>query len=246
MKTHSGILSIQPGLYGLSYFLRHPDGDRYRFIPYEAAVPADLNEILEKIYREDWQDLSPATVRVFHHNRLHTLVPEELFVAGKEKDFLQYNVRLLPTDTVETDKNLPFETVNIYVPYENVNNFFVDKFGEIDYFHSATPFLTYMATAHDPEKTEVFVRFFPSDFQMAVLHKNRLEFYNTFPMQNMDDFLYYFFYVWEKKELNGREPEVHLIGNADRIAAAEAELKTFWPHIHRHEEAEKYILNQPL
>ena len=241
METNSALLSIQTGLYGLSFYMEQNGDGIFNRIPYETATVSGLDEILEKITDELWRNFHPAKVVVLHHHELNAFVPAELFVPEKAKEFLRYNVKLLPSDTVEADTGLPYDTVNVFVPYENVNNFFIDRFGEIEFHHSASAFLKY-AAGLTAGQTDVFVRFSEKDFQMLILNPDELLFYNRFPMETQDDFLYYFFFVWEKRELNRLAPQVFLLGDEKQRLAARENLRDFITGVHELPEAEKEIL----
>ncbi len=238
------LLSIQVGLYGLSFLSVQGDHSFFRQIPYWAESPFAFDEVLNKIYKENWTDIKPDQLIVFHDNDLNTMVPRNLFEPSQADVYLKNTVKLLPGDTISYDENLPDDTVNVYVPFENVNNFFLDRFGEFDFFHFASSLLIYSYRLHDRSQTEIFTRITSKNFQILVWKQGRLIFYNTFPKENIDDFLYYFFFVWEQHELKSLNPAVKLISDKETADDILKNLNEFIEKTEYISDAEKKLLLQ--
>ena len=68
-------------------------------------------------------------VTIVHNNDLSTLVPEELFNKNHVADYLKFNSKILKSDFIAYDSILENSSVNVYVPYININNYIYDKFG---------------------------------------------------------------------------------------------------------------------
>jgi len=245
MKSVSAEMSIQAGLYGLSFLYRHGREEIFRRISYGAGSAAALTSLLEQIRQEHWREIRPGKIRVLHENDLAVSVPRSLYNEKNKRLFLDKAVKLFPSDTVEADEISSFDVRQVYVPYENVNNFFVEHFGEIEYYHASSPFLAYAADTLTEEGVSVAARLVPRGFQMAVWEPGKLLFYNRFPMQNVDDFLYYFFFVWEKWELQNRHPAVTLLTPDEGAEEIEKNLEVFLPRFEV-KKVEKEILSRVL
>ena len=63
------------------------------------------------------------------------MVPNELYDEKLNKDYLKYNCDLIDNDTTAVDEIIELDIKNIYVPYENINNFLIETFGSFDFFH---------------------------------------------------------------------------------------------------------------
>jgi hypothetical protein len=215
------------GLYGLSFLMEHEDRRIYKHFSYEAGNPAAITGFLEK-WARDWEEFRRLERPVlYHHNDLNLFVPSEIYRPGEEKNLLDYNVKILPGDTFSADMALPGGVVNVYVPFENVNNFFLEFFDEVEFYHSASPFYAYAQKLHNASRTEIFVRLMEKEFQYLILDKGNFMFFNTFRMENTDDFLYYFFFVWEETGMNARKPGIFLLGPDDKIPSVQEALKDF-------------------
>ncbi|NPA43004.1 MAG: DUF3822 family protein [Chlorobi bacterium] len=238
-------MSIQAGLYGLSFYIYNKGVEIIDRIPYTAARPEDLDRELARVYAENLAEFRPERLILLHQNALNTLVPASLFDPAKAAEYLKFNVPLQPTDTIEADTDLPFDTVNVYVPYENLNNFFIDKWGGVEYYHAASPFVIYASRRAEAEGTDVFVRFFTREFQMLIVKDGKLLFYNTFPYENTDDFLYYFFFAWEETQTPS-DARIRLTGHTPAAWEARKQLEDFQPGAEVDTGGEKEILKALL
>ena len=85
---------------------------------------SSLLDLLKKTLSEF--DLSNVLkVKLILNNKLSTLVPNELYDEKLNKDYLKYNCDLIDNDTTAVDEIIELDIKNIYVPYENINNFLV-------------------------------------------------------------------------------------------------------------------------
>ena len=75
-------------------------------------------------------------VIVIHDNNLNTFVPNSLFDASYLASYLQYTTKVFETDFFAFDELSNYEMNNVYIPYVNMNNFFIDQYGSFDYKHT--------------------------------------------------------------------------------------------------------------
>ena len=97
----------------------------------------DISSILDLLKKTLSEfDLSNVLkVKLILNNKLSTLVPNELYDEKLNKDYLKYNCDLIDNDTTAVDEIIELDIKNIYVPYENINNFLIETFGSFDFFH---------------------------------------------------------------------------------------------------------------
>ena len=69
---------------------------------------------------------------------LLAFVPSPMFDGTQMDSFLKHHVDLRPSDFITHDKLDFLETVNVYVPFVNVNNMLLDAFGQFSYFHASS------------------------------------------------------------------------------------------------------------
>ena len=226
MQPSQKRLSIQAGLYGLSYFLENGPVHAYDRRNFRVSGPAGIEPHLRSVLDELMVDNDIEQVRIFHHNPWNVWVPLALFDERQADKYLQTHIRLFRSDAPAWDVFEDAGVVNVYLPMVNLNNILLDYVKEIDFYHSAGMLQQY-AWKHFPEDLQwrVLVRTSGGDFQIGAWQGRRLKFFNTFRMENTDDFLYYFFFVWEKNQWDRHRPEIILTGpGAHRLYD---ELKSF-------------------
>ena len=214
-------LSIQAGLYGLSFLINDGGREHWEYLDFEASHPPAIEP-----YLHDWlrrhQDLlqrKPA-VTLVHHHPWYAWVPQAYFQPDKAMLYLQAHIHLLETDRPAYDTTPGSDRVNVYIPMVNLHNLLLDYTPEIHYYHSATLLDRYaLETAGEITEPRIIVRSGKRDFQTGIWEGNRLLFFNTFPAETTDDFLYYFLFAWEKTGMDKREPDILLTGpRAERWA----------------------------
>ena len=216
-------LSIQAGLYGLSFLLRDGETDIYQSVSYRASHPVAIEQHLKNLLETHRHSLdTESPVRLIHHHPWNTWVPEKYFEPSHAQWFIRTATPLLDTDTLSFDQTPGAGRVNVYVPMVNLNNLLLNYFPEIEFYHSATMMDRY-ALRHFPDdgRRHVWAHSGRQDFQLGIWEGKELKFFNTFPMENTDDFLYYFFFVWEKTGMkNVPAPDILITGpEAEKWAA---------------------------
>ena len=134
------ILSIQVSLNGLSFcVLNHDDDSISFFISEDFKKRINPSELLEHIeaYFNSKTELQGSfkTVNLIYDNELSTLVPKSLFDEEHLADYLKFNSRILQNDVMTHDSIDINESICVYVPYMNINNYLYDKFGAFEYRH---------------------------------------------------------------------------------------------------------------
>ncbi|NPA46408.1 MAG: DUF3822 family protein [Chlorobi bacterium] len=208
-------LSIQAGLYGLSFFLAGGEDDIYRTLRFRAHHPVAVERYLKEILHTHRHlfDENTRAVLIHHHN-WYTWVPEAYFDETRPGLYIRTTTPLLETDTLSFDRHSSAGRVNVYIPMVNLNNLMLDYFPEIEFYHSATLADRY-AFQHFPDdrKRRLWVRSFDEGFQLGIWEGRKMLFFNSFPMETTEDFLYYFFFAWEKTGLkSGEQAEIMITG----------------------------------
>ncbi len=217
--TNSKDLSILVSMYGLSFMIYNQDTNEKKFFEYtfEAYNPSILQKKLQEILDERTilQDAFKS-IRFIHHNQLNTLVPESYFDPENFAVLLQQQVKLLPNDQINYDEIKALHLYNIYVPYKNIAKSFTENTQNIVHKHSASEFLTAIMEEKKQAKNlpvfEIYLNIFPNDFQIAVFKNEKLQLYNAFSFQNIDEFLYYLFFIVETLEIKETRAQFYIMG----------------------------------
>ena len=94
-----------------------------------------IKKILEIINIDFYNVVEP---KFIFDNNYYIFVPDSLYIKGKEKTFLKFNVGLESDDYVTTDSIEKLNIYNIYLPYVNINNYLIEKFKKLEFYHYNT------------------------------------------------------------------------------------------------------------
>ena len=210
LKESKKKLSIQIDLNGLSFSVLDNSNKRISslktFAKERILTPLELLDFLKFIIdTEHLKDKSFDSVTIIYKNELSTLVPKELFDEEFIADYLKFNNKILPTDFISFDE-LNNQTVNVFVPLVNINNFIYDTFGTFTYKHFSTVYIDYVLNnLINYQDTKMFVNVDENLFEILVVKDGKLVFFNTFNYSTEEDFIYYILFTAEQLKLN---PEV--------------------------------------
>ena len=153
-------------------------------------------------------------VLVIHSNNLSTFVPAPLFDENYLGSYLQYNTKVFETDFFAFDEISNYEINAVYIPYVNMNNFFIDKFGSFEYKHANSILVTKLLDASKNIDTKkMMVHFNSTHFEIVVIQNQKLLLFNSFEYQTPEDFIYYILFTAEQLNLNPENFPLELIGN---------------------------------
>ena len=212
-------LSIQISLSGLSFCTLQRDSKTITSLK-EYVFEKKLNphEVLDKLKHlfnsEKTLQSNFNNVVVIHANELSTLVPKPLFSEAHLADYLKFNAKILRSDFITFDTVDINESVNVYVPYVNINNFIYDAFGAFTYKHSSTILIEQLLIAEkNSRNTKMYVHVGTDHFELLVIDKGKLLLYNTFEFNSEEDFIYYILFTSEQLNLNPETLQLVFLGN---------------------------------
>ncbi|AXT20174.1 DUF3822 family protein [Flavobacteriaceae bacterium AU392] len=212
-------LSIQVSLSGLSFCILNWSSST--FIYYKSVrfdkkrTPSQvLDKLIHCFNNEELLQQQFKNVIVIHNNELSTFVPKPLFSKEHLADYLKFNSKILKTDFIAYDEILINDSINIYVPYVNINNYLYDKFGEFEFKHTSSILLeSILNLEKNSTSHKVIINVSETHFELFALNKHQLLLYNIFEFHTKEDFIYYILFTLEQLELNPEEVKVILSGN---------------------------------
>ncbi len=156
-------------------------------------------------------------VNVIHQNELSTLVPRDLYDENQKANYLKFNAKILKTDYITEDDISINESVNIYIPYVNINNYIFDTFGEFTYKHSSTILIdSILQRTTTGSNSEVFVHVDETMLEILVVNEGQLQLFNVFEYYSKEDFIYYILFVFEQLELDVETIAIQLSGKIEK------------------------------
>ncbi|NNK60528.1 MAG: DUF3822 family protein [Flavobacteriaceae bacterium] len=218
-ELSSHILSIQVSLNGLSFCMLESDSNTIIYFRSESFQkklnPQELLERLDMIINED-SELSKSiqSVKVIYANELSVLVPNSLFNEEHLADYLKFNTRILQTDFLAFDAIPSNDSMCVYVPYVNINNYLYEKFGAFNYMHASSILIeTILNLEKNAEEQKMYVHVGIKYFEIVVVDNNSLILYNTFEFKTKEDFIYYILFTAEQLQLNPETIQLALLGH---------------------------------
>ncbi len=214
-------LSIQVSLSGLSFCILNIETNTITYLKnFAFKKKLNPNQVLDKLqhYFNTESELKESfdEVIVVHKNELSTLVPKALFNEDNLADYLKFNNKILSTDFITFDEISLHDSINIYVPYININNYLYDIFGEFTYKHFSTILIEeILKIEKNTESPKMYLNICNEYFEVVVVEKGKLKFLNTFEYYTKEDFIYYILFTAEQLGLNPESFELIFTGNID-------------------------------
>ena len=212
-------LSIQVSLNGLSFCVfdtLHNKPIALQNIHFDSFQRSNkIEDLFASVFREH-PELSHQydEIMVLHSNNLSTFVPTALFDEEFLGSYLQYNTKVFETDFFTFDELNNYEMNTVYIPYVNMNNFFIDQFGSFDYKHSNSILVSkLLELSKNNEERKMFVHVNESHFEIVVVQNQKLHLFNSFDYKTPEDFIYYILFTAEQLQLNPENFKLEVLGN---------------------------------
>jgi len=219
-ETH---LSIQLSLNGFSFCVLDKTYDLVQKLvhhPFEnpAAGPEELLARIQNIFdKEKLLQQKYGSVNVSHINELSSLVPKAFFDESKLKDYIRYSSKTFDNDYIVWDEIENHDLINVYIPFVNVNNFLLERFGSFEYKHFSTVLIkNLLSTYRYSEHPHIFIHRDKSRIYVIGISDNKLQLYNSFPFKTKEDFLYYLLFTAEQLGMDPETFELVLSGDIDK------------------------------
>jgi hypothetical protein len=214
-------LSIQVSLTGLSFCCFDTLNNTvtsFNEVHFDTFHKATKIEDLFADAFRDYPELKEAydEILVIHNNNLSTFVPTALFDENFLGSYLQYNTKVFETDFFAFDEIPNYQMNAVYIPYVNINNFFIDQFGSFDYKHANSILVSKLLVASkNKDEKKMFIHINSGHFEIIVVQNQKLLLFNSFDYNTPEDFLYYILFTAEQLNLNPENFPLELIGTID-------------------------------
>lgn len=144
-----------------------------------------------------------------------TLVPTAFYTENKKEEFLNFNhIVDLNENKVLVDHLRSVDSYLLYAVNSKLNKVFDQFFPGNKIMCSGTVFLNSVFTEIPSLTNSVAINIRESFFELLIFN-NGLKFYNIFPYQGVDDFLYFLLAGCEQNKVNPSFSELFIVGNCD-------------------------------
>ena len=189
------------------YVFNEPNNSPQRLIANISSIFSN-EELLKQHY---------SSVNVTHVNELFTLVPKPLFNEDKLHEYVSFNTKVYPQDYLVFDEIKNLDIISVFIPYVNINNFFIDQFKHFEYKHNSAVLIENLLSIYKYSLIpKVFAHIANGHFELIVIANKKLQFYNTFNFTTKEDFMYYVLFTVEQLKLNPEKLEFVFLGAIDK------------------------------
>jgi hypothetical protein len=181
----------------------------------------DKNTTIEELFSDaflKYEELKAGydQVVIIHSNNLSTFVPTVLFDEEYIGSYLQFNTKVFETDFFAFDEIENYQMNNVYIPYVNMNNFFIDQFGVFDYKHANSILVEkILDLSKNTYEQKMYIHIAETHFEIVVIRNQKLDLYNSFEYKTPEDFLYYVLFTAEQLHLNPESFSLTFLGAID-------------------------------
>lgn len=166
---------------------------------------------------------------VLHDNNLSTFVPTALFDEQFLGSYLQYNTKVFETDFFAFDTIPSCQMNTVYIPYVNINNFFVDEFGFFTYKHANTILVSKLLDySKNVDSKKMFVNMGLEHFEIIIVQNQHLLLFNSFDYKKPEDLIYYILFTAEQLNMNPENFYLEFLGT---ISEEDAYFKIAYKYI---------------
>lgn len=216
-------LSIQLSLDGFSFCIIKRDSNEivaivnYTFKNFSSTPQKHLENVIGLFKKEPLLQKSYYSVNITHVNSLSSLVPKAIFDPDQLRNYIKYSSKIYKNDYIVYDPIVNHDILNVYIPFVNVNNFFLEQFGAFEYKHSSTVLIDKLLNIYKfSERPHIFANISKSHFEIVAISNRQLILYNSFEYQTKEDFLYYLLFTSEQLKLNPEKYELIFSGLIDK------------------------------
>ncbi|MBT4709658.1 MAG: DUF3822 family protein [Flavobacteriaceae bacterium] len=208
----------------------------------EKIPPEKLSKKLNTILKESEINKSDIiNVKLIICNKLSSLVPGNLFEEKLSLEYLKFNSKLLENDFAAHDLIEEIDAVNVYLPYVNVNNYILENFGSFDFYHYSTLLIKKLIKYNKGKESCLYANLQEEDFQVLIIKKNKLLYYNNFDFNKKEDILYFLLFVIEQNKIDSNKSKLYLIGKINVKSEAYLLISKFIDNIEIIDFKENYI-----
>ena len=172
-----------------------------------------LANIKETISSIEKNNISIEEIKLIYYDSPLSLVPTSVFDKKYLSNYLKFNIKLKPNSFVNYYGFLDNSIMGLYVSSKKINNFLSKKFSSFKEFHHASLLISeFKQKCNVDNKKNVFLNFHHDSFDIISFNNNKLEFYNNFKSNTIEDYLYYTLFTFSQLNINNEKTHVACTG----------------------------------
>ena len=214
-KSSQYRMTIQCSLGGLSFALLDTMTNTLVALEcYQSDLLADSNDLFRTLERalenKNLNNKAFSSVTYLVDNRYCTLIPESLFNAAEQVQYLDFTFQIPEAYSITSEHIEPAQCINVYAYLKAMHDKVTAKWANVNIRHSSSVFIeSIMETVDD---NGVFVNVRNRDFDMIVKKDGKLTFFNNFKFNTKEDFAYFLLFTMEQNGISGQDSSVVFSG----------------------------------
>jgi hypothetical protein len=236
--TESYHLSVVVDEKGISFVIMDTVRKKYialKHITFEKSASTSLGEQISRLFRTDNYLSKPyKTTGLVYNTPNVTIVPNSIFDKSRREKLYNFSNKL-PISHEILDENIPCidATVIFAIPSEVKDSLAAVNSNNFDILNQSCAFIenAFRKAKSKPEEHTVKARIYHNFFELAILHNNKLELYNTFKYRAIEDLIFYTLYAYEQFELNPEKVSLNLSGDIEKDTEFAEKIIQFLPSV---------------
>ncbi len=201
---------------GLSYVLYQPEVQGsffYKKLIYNKKISVEAN-VKEIFFTAEIFTLSYKKLWVISHSQAFTFIPSYIFTKDKKDIFFNFNIDKTAGRVMYSQLKNPDITV-VYDIDENVYDFLHRSLVHPVFIHHTCPLIAYFQermTLGSAKSMVINLR--ENSFELICFTNGEFAFANHFQYKDLNDLVYYIFYVWKQLKMNQMTDNAYISGDS--------------------------------
>lgn len=197
----------------------------------QSKTPENLLSLISQEIDKDFIEANAIeNLRIYYHHSLFSLCPTTYFDEKSASDIIKYNTKILPGDNLVSDEIKEANLTITYIPFNNINNYFIDLVGTFDYQHLLEPLIK-INQELDQERERILVYAEANCISLSVFQGKKLIMANSFNYQTQEDLAYYILFCIEQTKLDREEMILLIFGELKKSSKAYNYLYNYIKHV---------------
>ncbi len=224
-NTRSYVLSAVLDESGLTAAVYDPGKNKVIGLHSQSFETPDKKEVSDRfeelLNKTPWLSLPFSKVCMAFGNKLSTLIPRPLFDEKNAALYLEFNHPLQTGSRVVFDSLSHTDTVVVYSLPTALIEKLKSTWPNLMLKHASTSLVESLAilVKNKGEDNTLFANVSNDSFELVCFRENKLHFYNRFPFNTKEDFMYFLLSAIEQMELNPETVKLYLMGKIDKSDA---------------------------
>lgn len=211
-------LSIQVHLKGFTYALlnlkeqKYIALEHYDFVPegnFTKTAEAIDQVIASKVFLQN--RFTSVSASISHQT--NALIPRILFDKNNEKELLAFDQAILQNEKEYSDWLPTIQAFNSYTIPDELKRCLEKHFKRLSWKHDSSILIESLINQFKlQQEQKIYLSIQDNYFEMAVLKREKLIFFNSFSYQTAEDFIYYLLFACEQLNLNPEQIPVVISG----------------------------------